>query len=331
MYNIAKWKINDRKVLFENTANRMGIDVNIVEKDYYVCFLISYLFENCKFKDYFTFKGGTSLSKAYNVIKRFSEDIDIILDLAAIDIDSNILYEKKSNTQQDKLMAEIEKQNCDFLKNCLVPLMMNDLINDSKYKFNIHFDNTDNSIKVNYENIYRSEYNKPELKLEISPRADKIPNHKAKIMPYVAVEYGNQITKNEITVSTVDAERSFWEKITILHKLANWSIDKPLPRRYSRHYYDVYCMSKNIIKEMAFKKKNLLDKDIKFKELVYRSNTSGYETAKIGMLKLVPKEEHIKELDKDYKLMQDMIFGEKYSWDEIIKEMKVLEVEINNL
>jgi hypothetical protein len=331
MYSVAKWGINDRKVLFENTANKMGVDVNIIEKDYYVCFLIGYLFEKSKFKDYFTFKGGTSLSKAYNIIKRFSEDIDIILDFEAINMNRDIVYEKKSNTQQDKIMAEIEKQNSDFLKNTLIPLMIKDLINDGKYKFNIYFDNTDNSIKVNYDNIYKDEYNKPELKLEISPRADKVPNHNIKIEPYIALEYGDRIEKKEVMVATVDAERSFWEKITILHKLANWNIDKPLPRRYSRHYYDIYCMSKNEIKEKAFKKKDLLDKDIKFKELMYRSNTSGYDTAKIGMLKLVPKEEHIKELYKDYKLMQDMIYGEKYSWEEIMKEIKELEVEINNL
>ena len=123
MYSIAKWKINDRKVMFENTANKMGVDVNIIEKDYYVCFLIGYLFEKCKYKDYFTFKGGTSLSKAYNIIKRFSEDIDIILDFEAINMNRDIVYEKKSNTQQDKLMDEIEKQNSDFLKNTLIPLM----------------------------------------------------------------------------------------------------------------------------------------------------------------------------------------------------------------
>lgn len=71
---------SDRKALFQNTAAKMGLTEAIVEKDYWVCFMLDYLFQCCKWKDSIAFKGGTSLSKAYGLIERFSEDIDLILD-----------------------------------------------------------------------------------------------------------------------------------------------------------------------------------------------------------------------------------------------------------
>ena len=80
MYTIAKLPTDERRILFRNTAQKFGINEAIIEKDYWVCLTLDYLFHICKWKDVFTFKGGTSLSKAFNLISRFSEDIDLILD-----------------------------------------------------------------------------------------------------------------------------------------------------------------------------------------------------------------------------------------------------------
>ena len=80
MNKIARINSNDRKALFQNTAAKMGLTEAIIEKDYWVCFMLDYLFHRCKWKNSIAFKGGTSLSKAYGLIERFSEDIDLILD-----------------------------------------------------------------------------------------------------------------------------------------------------------------------------------------------------------------------------------------------------------
>jgi len=80
MRNIARLSEIDRQELFRNTADKMGLNDAIVEKDFWVCFTLDYLFHRCPWKDAITFKGGTSLSKAFNLISRFSEDIDLILD-----------------------------------------------------------------------------------------------------------------------------------------------------------------------------------------------------------------------------------------------------------
>lgn len=80
MYNIAKASEQDRRVPFRNTAQQTGLHEAIIEKDFWVCLTLDHLFHHSPWKAAFTFKGGTSLSKCYGLIQRFSEDIDLILD-----------------------------------------------------------------------------------------------------------------------------------------------------------------------------------------------------------------------------------------------------------
>ena len=84
MYSIARLSEQEKRILFRNTAQKSGFIEAIVEKDFWVCIMLDYLFHRCQWKNAFTFKGGTSLSKCYGLINRFSEDIDLILDWRVI-------------------------------------------------------------------------------------------------------------------------------------------------------------------------------------------------------------------------------------------------------
>ena len=101
MKKIIQLEKNDREVLFSRTSEKKGLNLTIVEKDFWVCFMLDHLFHDCKYKDAFVFKGGTSLSKSYHVIERFSEDIDLILDWRKITIGTDP-WEERSKTKQDK-------------------------------------------------------------------------------------------------------------------------------------------------------------------------------------------------------------------------------------
>ena len=101
MRNIARLSDNDRRELFRNTADKMGLNDAIVEKDFWVCFTLDYLFHRSPWKESITFKGGTSLSKAFHLISRFSEDIDLILDWRVLGYGKDEPWEKRSNTKQD--------------------------------------------------------------------------------------------------------------------------------------------------------------------------------------------------------------------------------------
>lgn len=167
--------------------------------------------------------------------------------------------------------------------------------------------------------------------MEIGPLAEWLPHHEQCIKPYVAEEYSHIFEKPETTVQTVDAERTFWEKTTILHKVANRDISKPFPRRYARHYYDLYCMYSSEIKTKAFEQKGLLEKDVMFKKKFYYSGTAGYETAKLGTLQLLPKEEDMQALENDYSQMKEMFFGKVPEFEKIIEVISVLQNEITGL
>ena len=100
MRNVARLPESDRRELFRNTADKMGLNDAIVEKDFWVCFTLDYLFHRCPWKDAITFKGGTSLSKAFNLISRFSEDIDLILDWRVLGYGGDEPWGKRSNTKR---------------------------------------------------------------------------------------------------------------------------------------------------------------------------------------------------------------------------------------
>lgn len=106
MRNIALLSKVDREVLFSRTAEKMKMHPSIVEKDFWVCFMLDHLFHDCLYKDAFVFKGGTSLSKSYHVIERFSEDIDLILDWRKL-IDNTNPWDERSKTKQDQYNKEI--------------------------------------------------------------------------------------------------------------------------------------------------------------------------------------------------------------------------------
>lgn len=148
---------------------------------------------------------------------------------------------------------------------------------------------------------------------------------------YASEVYENAFLQSETDILTTSAERSFWEKVTILHREAYRAADKQMPVRYSRHYYDLYCFGKSQYKESAFRHLDLLEKVVAFKSKFYRCSWAKYEEAKPGTMRLVPTEYHMTELKTDYESMKNMIYGYYPSFKELIEYIGKLEGEINQL
>ena len=331
MKKIIQLEKNDRKVLFSRTSEKKGLNLSIVEKDFWVCFMLDHLFHDCKYKDAFVFKGGTSLSKSYHVIERFSEDIDLIFDWRKITIDTDP-WEERSKTKQDKYNKMINEYAAEFYKNSLVPALNEELsIKLGKGNW-VEVDQYDPMV-VNflYPRDYDTDYIVPVVRLESGPLAEWMPSHFTEIVPFVAEEYPNVFEQSMTEVLTIDVERSFWEKLTILHKMANFPRKKSLPRRYARHLYDVYCMGNSWVKDAAFLKKELLEKDVVFKQKFYYTQSAHYETATLAEIQLIPADYIIEALRDDYKAMQDMIYGEYPVFEDIIKYLEKLQIEIHSL
>jgi hypothetical protein len=152
------------------------------------------------------------------------------------------------------------------------------------------------------------------------------------IAPYVAEDFPDQFDDAHCPVRVIDAERTFWEKATILHHEAHRPSGSTVPERYSRHYYDLSRMADNAeLKVRAFSNLALLDDVITFKKKFYPRGWANYDAARPGTFKLIPSESVLKIMRKDYFAMQEMIFGPNPSFDEIIKTLTDLEHEINLL
>ena len=332
MQNIAKISEKDRKALFHNTASKMGMTDAIIEKDFWVCYMLDYLFHRCKWKDNIAFKGGTSLSKSVGLIERFSEDIDLILDWRVIGYEKDEPWEERSNTKQDIFNKEANTRTEEFLKDSFLPEVLRDLEIELAAPIDCYIEKDDpQTVVFAYNRSFEDRSILPVIRLEIGALAAWTPAEEKAITPYAAEQYPYLFKQASADVLTVLPERTFWEKVTILHREANRPEDKPFPTRYSRHYYDLYCMYNSPVKDKAFGDLDLLDRVVKFKEKFYRCPWAKYEDAKSGTMKLMPPDFNIKALEKDYKHMQNMIFGTKPSFDEIMAAIKQLEIEINSL
>ena len=328
MKEVAKLQIKDRMELFQATAISMGMQPNVIEKDFWVCFMLDHLFHDCKYKNAFVFKGGTSLSKSYHVIERFSEDIDLILDWRKIMNDEVNPWEERSKTKQDLFNKQINSEAAKFYKEELIPQLnseMKEKLGDGEW---ISVD-TEDEMVVNfyYPQIFEAEYLRSCVRLEIGPLAEWMPSHETIVTPFAAEKYPDIFSQKDTSVLTIDVERTFWEKLTILHKIANFPEGKPLPARYARHLYDVYNMGNSWVKERAFKRKELLEKDVVFKQKFYYVKGAHYETATLSSIELLPKEAVLNALKEDYQAMRNMIYGNIPEFEEILEFLEKLQEE----
>ena len=326
MYKVANLSKDQRAELFSETATLMNTTNGIVEKDFWVVWTLAKIFEDERLNKILMFKGGTSLSKVFNLIGRFSEDIDLILDWRLV-TKENPLKELTSKNKQVKFNEQINENAKLYIKDELLPIISEIL--SPLCTCNIADDGF--SINVKYPNAFNDTYLRPEILLEIGPLASWLPSDSFEILSFVAQKFSKLFEKPRCTVNTIVAKRTFWEKVTILHHEANRSADSAMPTRYSRHYYDLAMMAQSEVKNEALADLDLLKNVVNFKQKFYPRSWAKYEESVPGTLKLLPPEFRLDSLEKDYKAMGNMIFDKYISFEEIINILENLEKEINEI
>jgi hypothetical protein len=270
------------------------------------------------------FKGGTSLSKTYGLIERFSEDIDLILDWRVLSGDDP--QAERSRNKQNQFNAEIERQALGFIAGPLlagVSAAVGDICQCTIGADDGHV------IEVRYPAAFPDGYLRPELRLEIGPLAAWLPHEPRQVSCYAAIVFPQLFDQLEFPVRVICAERTFWEKATILHHEAHRPAESPLPARYSRHYYDLARMADSPVKAPALADLDLLSDVVAFKQRFYPRGWARYDLAVPGTLRLVPDAHVLKALEADYRAMAHMIFGATPSFDDIVARLRALEAEIN--
>jgi len=174
-------------------------------------------------------------------------------------------------------------------------------------------------INIRYPGAFPDDYLRSEVRLEIGPLASWLPYEERTISCYAAEEFPLVFEKRECSVKVIKAERTFWEKATILHHEAHRPDGNPLPSRYSRHYYDLAKMSGAAVKDAALADLALLANVVEFKQRFYPRGWAQYELAKPGTLRLIPRGHVLATVEVDYRAMVNMIFGEIPDFSEIMR------------
>jgi Nucleotidyl transferase AbiEii toxin, Type IV TA system len=329
---------HQRSDLFAETANRMGLAGTVVEKDFWVCWVLKQLFSIEAFSGRLLFKGGTSLSKIFRAINRFSEDIDLAVDYEALGFTGirDSRREGLSRTRQNKLLAAM-MVDCqryigsefisEFRGRCEDTL-------GSEGNWSIGIDDRDpNIVRFHYPaaTAVHLIYISPQVVLELGTHAEFIPRDDFSIRPFAAEQFPGLFTEAEVRVTALLAKRTFWEKATILHAQYHRAAGQAIPARYSRHYYDVAMLCGTSIKEEALADLQLLRDVVRHKQTFYPAAWARYDLAIPGTLKLVPGKAGISALKQDYREMAAMIFGDPPRFERVIGTLTALEGEIDRL
>ncbi len=327
----------ERRLFFELAAYEMKIPFEIIEKDYWVVWTLERLFSLAELKSHLTFKGGTSLSKVYGLIDRFSEDIDVSIERDFLGFDETKNPEKLSSRSKQKALLDDLSNACskyiqgDLLRNLGASIAERlretigwQILNDTD-------DSSGQTLLFEYPSLTpKGGYIRPFVKIEMGARAEHWPVSDHSIQSYVKAALEEKVHEPEFTVRVLNAERTFWEKATILHQYAHLPIEKPLPSRLSRHLYDFFRLLESDVKQKALQEVKLLERVANHKKVYFASGWASYDTARRGTLRLSPNPRILGELEKDYDEMKAMFFRGIPDWKKIIKTIEQFEQEFNS-
>lgn len=333
---------NRRRLICEQGQSRLGLPAASLEKDFWVCWTLKQLFELEKWGQNLTFKGGTSLSKGWGLIDRFSEDIDIVIDRGFLGFDGEKSPEAASSQKKRKFLLDamrMESQNFihNDLKNSLTRVFR-DLL-PSGYGWNLESapeeeDPTGQTLLFHYPDTFagRAVYVRPVVKIEMGARSDNEPAETPIIHPYLFDVFPDVLGPSDFPVRALSPERTFWEKAMLLHEETYRPKGKKRQQaRLARHYYDLWCLILRGIAEKAVKREDIFKRTVAHREIYFKWNWMDYTTLKKGSLRIIPSAEDLNDWRRDYRAMSsEMFFGKVPDFDEIIRVISDFEDSFNS-
>jgi hypothetical protein len=343
MDRVATLTTAERAELFQETANRRGVTTPIIEKDFWVCWTLRHLFELPEVGLNLIFKGGTSLSKIFQAIERFSEDIDVSINREYLGFEGDNDPENVEGSNARKRKLEALHQACiDKVVSHVLPslresferVLGGDGDEDSSWRLTLDETDPQNLLFEYPRNISSRgasdiSYIRPVVKIEIGARSDHWPADMYPISPYAAEEFPDFFEEPSYLLKVLEAERTFWEKATLLHSEYYRPEDSTTAERISRHYYDLHCLALLPAGDRALERLDLLDRVVEHKKTFFRLVRANYDEARTGNIRLLPHDARLAALRIDYDKMRDMFFGEIPSFDSIIESLTKLEAKIN--
>jgi len=326
-----------RKQLITQASIKRGANAQAIEKDWWVTLVLHALF-TCPLAQYFIFKGGTSLSKGWKLIERFSEDIDIALL-------PEILGKEYITEPSHRYVKTLKREGCQLtnttIKDTLtkklasfgIPIGMIDI---QAEEMNPELPDKDpQSLYIHYPSLYdKNPYIQNAVKIEFSVRGIKEPYSSVKIRSIIAEETDTPVYKEtSFEVKAVHPRKTFLEKIILLHEMFLTQKDaEEIGQRQSRHLYDIREMAGKDIVEQVIQDKALFDQLLIHRKYYVRLKDVDYSTMKIANLQFLPPPALMATFKTDYGFMQDeMIYGDSPDFEKLIKELEDLKLKLNTI
>lgn len=323
---------DERRLYIEQAAIRKNVSPVILEKDFWVCWLLAVLFES-DFAASLVFKGGTSLSKVFGAIERLSEDIDLSLSPEFLKLPEA----GTSRSQANKWMTNAEAACAAAVKAQIGPALEmaveGMLGKRGQAWFEFVTDANTNSPVLHFH--YPSSqpdgfsYLKRSVKLEFGSLTDQQPAGRHPVRPWMAEVLPEAFPDWKCEVVALEIGRTFWEKATILHTEYHRPADKSTPDRFSRHYADTAALTQHPAASKAIHAHDLRDRVVRWKSQFFGSAWASYDQAKPGSFRLIPHPDRLADLRRDYDAMRDMYLTEPANFADILARLGDLEARMN--
>ncbi|MDR1181326.1 MAG: nucleotidyl transferase AbiEii/AbiGii toxin family protein [Bacteroidales bacterium] len=313
---------NDRKTIFSQVSRRNKLAQKIVEKDWWVTMALRALL-SCECADHIVFKGGTSLSKAWNLIERFSEDIDIAIDRKFFGFEGEL---------KKKQINNLRRASCTYISGALKNEFDNKLRELGIVEYTLSVAETQDStkdpqiIEIQYNSLFpANNYIMEKVLMEIGARSLIEPSQTVKLRSLLAETLPDTAYSDDFfDVPTVIPQRTFLEKAFLLHEEFQKPFDKVRIDRMTRHIYDLEKLMDTNFATEALNNKELYNAIVEHRRTLTAMKEVDYSTHSPKTINFVPPDFVVDKWRDDYKKMGNMIYGESLPFDKLIERIKEL-------
>ena len=317
----------ERRQLREEAAARLGLDAASLEKDFWVCWTLRELFSIPEIGGHLTFKGGTSLSKGWRLIERFSEDVDVVVDREYLGFVGERTPERASSNRERERRLEAVVEACralvkGSLRRALHERCQTSMPATSDWELSADPDDADGqTLLLRYPTAFPAGgYLRRVVKIELGARSDTEPSLHPTIRPYLAQALPGEIPDSDTVLRAVAPERTFWEKAMLLHEEIYIAGAAGPKARLSRHYYDLWCLIRAGVSDRAAADRALFGRVAEHRRLFFRRKREAQDALRPGLLRLVPPEAQLSHWRRDYEAMREaMFFREPPTFDEVLR------------
>lgn len=345
---MSKWidfSVEERKAMIQGVVEVKNIDEAAAEKDWWVTAVLCAVFQTNVSK-YLLFKGGTSISKGWDIINRFSEDIDLALErefflnekkLFCANCTSNKQIHKLREKCQDYIFGEFKnelKEQLSIMGLAVNVFAENEIHDENGEMQKVDHDKDPSVIFVEYPSLYSSDavYARPTVKIEISVLSMAEPFEMKRISSLIEQVYKNEDIDTDIVkmIKTVSPARTFLEKAFLLCE--EYQKSNPRSYRMSRHLYDLEKLSHTIYADMALSDSNLYYDIVEHRKKFYHVGYVDYNKELPQSIVIIPDDELIASYEKDYEEMRtNFIYGESLDFKDLITSLRKIQDKFRNV